>query len=335
MITELAQPELLVRLQKDGYHFGLALNESKRLTNADLLTESEAYRSLTGAIEADLDELAKSEPTATTRVINGRNRLFDKRWLSSKYASFDLVDVINRVDRKDFGSGTCGETRFIYRLSYVRGENKVPTFSRLPFFFNVVYEILEGDRAHFKHTASCAAGLSCKSLATNSHSAINLGVCMPDEGGFAGLPCLSGTMADGAIASPNADKLTTTNLGCKGAYACLKPEEGTPAGMCVASCKGKLGEMTGANEICAFGGGAKFDMCAASANFATCIADAVRPAPRQACDDDHPCREDYMCQRLEPIGDNHPITTTPKTKGFCNPTYFIFQMRLDGHPSPQ
>ena len=41
-----------------------------------------------------------------------------------------------------------------------------------------------------------------------------------------------------------------------------------------------------------------------------------------------------MCQRLEPIGGNQTISTTPKTKGFCNPTYFIFQMRLDGHPTP-
>jgi len=93
--------------------------------------------------------------------------------------------------------------------------------------------------------------------------------------------------------------------------------------------------MAGANEICAYGGGSKFDQCAASANFQACIGDSVRPAPRQACDEDHPCREDYMCQRLEPLEGNKAVSTTPTTKGFCNPTYFIFQMRLDGHPTPE
>jgi hypothetical protein len=51
-------------------------------------------------------------------------------------------------------------------------------------------------------------------------------------------------------------------------------------------------------------------------------------------DDETPCREDYMCQRLEPITGNGAIKTTPRGKGFCNPTYFIFQMRVDGHPAP-
>jgi hypothetical protein len=92
--------------------------------------------------------------------------------------------------------------------------------------------------------------------------------------------------------------------------------------------------MNGDHEICAYGGGAAFDSCAASGNFASCIEDSVRPAPRQACDEENPCREDYMCQRLESLSSRATLTSTPKGKGFCNPTYFIFQMRLDGHPSP-
>src|SRR5262249_42281883 len=86
-------------------------------------------------------------PKATTKVITGRDRIFNKAWLASKYATFELVSVVNRIDRKDFGSGACGETRFVYRLSYVKGKSSVPTFSRLPFFFNVVYENLEQDCA--------------------------------------------------------------------------------------------------------------------------------------------------------------------------------------------
>ncbi|MBX3226576.1 MAG: hypothetical protein KIT84_32045 [Labilithrix sp.] len=591
LVTEIAQPELLFQLEKDGFHFTNMMDGEGRLDNATLLGSSDFYAKLVASIGADLEGLAQANKTATVKVEYGKDRLFDAGWLKSKNATFDLVSVVNRIDRKDFAPDTCGETRFVYRLSYVRTIRNAPTFSRLPFFFNVVFDnpggdcaararswqvpaglspdaytkwledgalslaglkfkqielnaqvmrtpseskrdmgglafyflrvydmkdgalsakplentpdvaklaadpalkaellawikdnvkgidegtavmpakfaatraqsfttfgstrlanklfsqlftradlegldfsetkllaspesvlfrlddmtcagchqgrsvagfhllgaergtrtnplnalrthasphflaeqprreawirgLLEGaadpqratsfdpppgvlapagthcvlpaDASKLKQTWSCAAGLECKPLATNAKAAIELGQCLPKSGGFAGLPCIGGAMSDAS--DPHADKLATKNLGCGGSYSCLKPEEGTPGGMCVARCKGKLGEMAGANEICAYGGGAKFDQCAASGNFQACIGGAVRPAPRQACDEDNPCREDYMCQRLEPIEGKAPISTTPATKGFCNPTYFIFQMRVDGHPKPE
>jgi hypothetical protein len=189
---------------------------------------------------------------------------------------------------------------------------------------------LETDAKHFRAPVSCEPGARCSPIATNAGGLLAPGVCAPEAGGFAGLPCLAGTMTDGA--TPSADKLANKTLGCAPGYACLAPEEGTPAGMCVAKCRGAIGSMNGDHEICAYGGGAAFDACAMSGNFAACIDSAVRPAPRQACDEDQPCREDYMCQRLEPIGAKY--ASTPKRKGYCNPTYFIFQMRLDGHPTP-
>lgn len=61
-------------------------------------------------------------------------RHFDARWLNSKHAQMKLVAVVNRMDRVDFDPSTCGEVRFIYRLSYA-----TPTAgSSLPFFANVV-----------------------------------------------------------------------------------------------------------------------------------------------------------------------------------------------------
>jgi hypothetical protein len=591
MLVELSQPELLVQLEGEGRGVAQVFGVPGRLDNAALYAASSTYRDVVKSLSDDLAALAQAEPKLTTQVVSGRPRLFNAGWLTSKFASFDLVGVVNRIDRKDMGAPSCGEVRFVYRLAYAKSIGNAVTFSRLPFFFNVVYAVPQGDcgrvarsfevpagvnssadyvryltqgplspssmrlkqvevngqvvrvpsesktdmggaaeyflrvfglqgeratlrplentpdvarlradaglrgellgwikanvrgidegtavmpekfaatkggsfttfgsarmsnklfsslftaqeladadlsgtrllatasgllfrlddmtcvgchqgrsvagfhllgkergtrmnplnalRVHgsphylaelinrkayfegmargaedklrrtsfhpavgesatvgthcvmpqdqgnFRSTWSCDAGTKCVALAKNSRAGVDLGVCLPEREGFAGLPCLGGTMTDGS--SPRADKLATHNLGCKGAYACLKPEEGTPAGMCVARCQGKLGTMNGAHEICAYGGGAAFDSCAASGNFASCIENSVRPAPRQACDDENPCREDYMCQRLESLSSSSTLTSTPKGKGFCNPTYFIFQMRLDGHPSP-
>jgi hypothetical protein len=195
--------------------------------------------------------------------------------------------------------------------------------------------IPDGEKRHFKSPFSCDDSTTCKVLATNDASPVDLGQCMPKSGGFAGLPCLKGEVTDGS--SPRGDRIGTETLGCPGGnYFCLEPEEGTPAGMCSGQCNSVGALSQGGREICAFGAiGDRFDACAASQNVGSCIESSVRPAPRTACDDTTPCREDYMCQRLEPLTGNSPIKTTPTDKGFCNPTYFIFQMRLDGHPTPK
>lgn len=592
-LAEITQPELLAMLERDGFHFGSHLGDPTRHTNEGLAAVSPAYVRIADALARDLAARRDAEPGLSTSVVTGKNRVFDARWLRSAKATFELVGVLPRFDRRDVQpAGNCGEVRFLYRLAYAAGTTSKPTFSRMPFFFNVVYrapadrcdevakrwlapggdaagfvswlketplrrdrleleqievnaqvvrvpsenekdmggraeyflrvfspgtwtekplentpdvaklkadpalrnellgwiagnvraidegtaimptkfaatraasfttfgsvrranklfsslftpaelraagvdgagafagtqvvaspeallfrlddmtcvgchqgrsvagfhflgkergartnplnalrthgsphylaevprriELLEGiargetparRRAlsfepppgafatigthctlpehadHFRAPIACEIGARCVAVSTGASDAITPGTCMPERGGFAGLPCLTGSMKDGA--TPTKDKLATKPMACQGGYACLAPEEGTPSGMCVAGCRGPLGSMNGAHEICAYGGGAQFDTCAMSGNFGGCLDGAVRPAPRQACDEANPCREDYMCQRLEPLGAKY--ATTPKTMGFCNPTYFIFQMRLDGHPVP-
>ena len=61
-------------------------------------------------------------------------RHFDERWLNSKFGEMKLIAVVNRMDRVDFDSSSCGEVRFIYRLSYRAPKSN----SSLPFFLNVV-----------------------------------------------------------------------------------------------------------------------------------------------------------------------------------------------------
>ena len=64
-------------------------------------------------------------------------RLFDANWLKSNFANFELVGIVNRLDRVSFDNSNCGETRFIYRLSY---KSKVNNYSRLPFTLMVKYK---------------------------------------------------------------------------------------------------------------------------------------------------------------------------------------------------
>ncbi len=61
-------------------------------------------------------------------------RHFDSRWLNSRFGEMKLVAVVNRMDRADQDPATCGEVRFIYRLSYRTQKSS----SSLPFFFNLV-----------------------------------------------------------------------------------------------------------------------------------------------------------------------------------------------------
>ena len=85
------------------------------------------------------------------------------------------------------------------------------------------------------------------------------------------------------------------------------------------------------NEICGLVGGKKFDLCVATNNFDQCLGGAVNRGNRPACSADHFCREDYMCQSLPP---DTPGVAKVKGIGFCSPTYFIFQMRIDNHATP-
>jgi hypothetical protein len=112
-------------------------------------------------------------------------------------------------------------------------------------------------------------------------------------------------------------------------------------------------------EICANQGGNGFDLCAASGDSGACLEARVVRSMLDTCYPGHFCREDYICQRLPDynlISEAHYATKKNGKRvnlsspskingafiqkaqadhlGFCVPTYFLFNMRLDGHPSP-
>ncbi len=148
-------------------------------------------------------------------------------------------------------------------------------------------------------------------------------------------------------------------------YSCVLPQSGAPLGRMSRKCnlseenfEVDLSKGT-PEEICANQGGTGFDMCAASGDSGACLETKVTRAMLDTCSESRSCREDYICQKFPDYhnisvkdyvrkkGDQLINISSPeKIKGanieearkrgigFCVPTYFLFNMRIDGHPSP-
>jgi hypothetical protein len=119
---------------------------------------------------------------------------------------------------------------------------------------------------------------------------------------------------------PHRDRLVEQReRSCGSSAVCESAVVGFPGGMCSGACSDlRPGETCGTIAILQ-----GFNDClAARKPFAQCLSDNVRPAALKACSEREPCRDDFICAR------------TPQGEGACIPPYFLFQLRLDGHPPP-
>ena len=121
-------------------------------------------------------------------------------------------------------------------------------------------------------------------------------------------------------------------------YTCRPPRIGVPGGIAYRRCNDSDRPSRASSrgkpmprEICGLTGGKAFDICVATGNFDQCLAGAVQRGNRPACSADHFCRDDYICQAFPP---DTPGVGKVKGVGFCSPTYFVFQMRIDNHTTP-
>jgi hypothetical protein len=139
-----AQPVLLVTsptalqaAEKSGAGFahwvGAAAASSEGIATNEALMRSPAWRSIAEPIGASLAGIQRRDRQAGVGVSKYPHRLFDARWLASPDAYLELVGVANRMDRRPFHDGACGETRLVYRLAY----RTVAMQSRLPMTVNV------------------------------------------------------------------------------------------------------------------------------------------------------------------------------------------------------
>ncbi len=81
---------------------------------------------ITQAITDDMSELTRDAPPDSPR------RPFRPAWLTR--GSFELIGLVNRIDRRAFDARGCGEVRLVYRLA-LRGPQRPTT--RLPMTVNV------------------------------------------------------------------------------------------------------------------------------------------------------------------------------------------------------
>lgn len=139
-----AQPVLLVTspaalqaAEKSGAGFshwvGDAPASPDGLATNEALMRSPAWRAIAEPIGQSLAGIQRRDRQAGVGISKYPHRLFDARWLASPDAWFELVGVANRMDRRPFQNGACGETRLVYRLAYRTAAMQ----SRLPMTVNV------------------------------------------------------------------------------------------------------------------------------------------------------------------------------------------------------
>lgn len=137
-------PQRLEGVERSGFSFGdVVLGPASAGANNATLYQESAYRSIVDSLAEDLRQLKTTDPQLGLSI-HARHRMFDATWLRSPFAHYELVGVINRMDRDVFDPDSCGEIRFIYRLAYRKQDASVSIYSRLPMTANVVF-LLPGD----------------------------------------------------------------------------------------------------------------------------------------------------------------------------------------------
>jgi hypothetical protein len=107
------------------------------------LSRLPGMRDVLATLRDDVRAARRTHPLAKVTSMDGF-RLFDERWLASKEMSFELIGVFNRLDRRVFYAGTCGEVRFVYRLAYRTEHAGAAMSGRLPLTLNAVF-LVKGD----------------------------------------------------------------------------------------------------------------------------------------------------------------------------------------------
>ena len=141
----IAKPSVLQTVERGigGFASRLGARGSTKPNNRSLWKNSAGYRDIVDSLSRDLEAIKAADPLLSVTMAKS-HRLFDKRWLRSPAATFELAGIVNRIDRRPFHAGTCGELRFIYRLKYATLWRGSQVASRLPFTVNIVYWIHEG-----------------------------------------------------------------------------------------------------------------------------------------------------------------------------------------------
>lgn len=136
LVTEAAA---LARLETGGLALGPLVFGGGDATIASFRADP-GWRSIRSRIERDLSARLAQDAKAGVGM-RFPHRAFDVAWLDADAMRFELVAIVNRIDRRAFDSGKqrCGEVRMIYRLAYATTLEGTAVDSRLPMTVNVVF----------------------------------------------------------------------------------------------------------------------------------------------------------------------------------------------------
>lgn len=214
-------------------------------------------------------------------------------------------------------------------------------------------------------------GLSCAALVTNNAQSSGLGQCVPSASRiYSGLSCRknviqdqtealarapSGAMAyntraflDRVVKDEQIYSLTEGSLDANN-FNCRPTRIGVPLGRVTKACSPSQMSLKGLklrpavpDEMCAVVGGKGFEEMAKGYFNSKKFAEGVGRGVLNTCSPTRFCREDYICQEMPDFltGPRFGVASSVlkelrETKvGFCTPTYFVYQLRLDGHPNP-
>ncbi len=149
-------PEVLELLEKKGFSLSSMIANEETVNLEILFKKNANYKKIADTIRTDLRELMNKEKSGVGMAFS--KRVFDANWFSSAFAQFELVGVINRIDRAVFDPATCGETRLVYRLAY---HSKTGNYSRLPVTFMVKFINPAAELSSSLRAANCA-GIAAK-----------------------------------------------------------------------------------------------------------------------------------------------------------------------------
>lgn len=178
---------LFKRLHQDSKINIPTFDSKSRSTGTQLSLFSETYGQVSKQVQKDIARIiselgidwekditktydvnaAKTSAGKNLRVNGNVTRIFNEKWLTSSVGQFLLAGIVNRIDRREFTRGTCGEVRFIYRLGYEHLMNSQVYASRVPFTLNMVYTYKDDN-----HNCRDMAALWNLQSAVNSDPAI-------------------------------------------------------------------------------------------------------------------------------------------------------------------
>jgi hypothetical protein len=142
-----------------------------------------------------------------------------------------------------------------------------------------------------------------------------VGTCLAPQA--VGAPCEYGKMVPSS--APQRDRIAELGQhACSESERCSTNFSGFPQGACTASCNSGEPNRACADYLDVDG----FQNCLRNSEpYVTCAKKFVFGVGVQACDEQHACRQDYVCTR-----------TQRSEQGACLPPYFVYQLRLDGYP---